>query len=601
MSNSRIGAAARRSLLAAGVLAASTLSGAASADTGSTHIVKVLTPVIEIESDGQNYTKPAIALTPIAVSANVALDAEISGRIKHFKVWLKFRSQTSTWADFPQHAHSESFALHERPKALNNDIYLSVPYGSHASYLVAYCNLQANALRHDGLSNAEIFSQDRPLEVGLLSALQYEMSGVNGRVDTSGVGGGWSALQKMTVVCRAKDPERTPEANEPTRNKPQVESASLLIIERDSLRGACSLELAGTIKTKQPNTEVKFRFESDDGQLSDIKTVTTGSVRTVQYDHEYPLSPGGTKTGKIRVRGVSENFASDWKDYEVDCGSPAQDVVTVLPPKAVAVEAHLTGQEIMHRDLACPDTAKIYGVMKGRGDVEGAATLFADGKLNKLEFYDIEDGETVVVQGEYKFDWTTTQMPQQNVKFGFRIANKAGDLVDQLEKTQNFTCRQIKTSGVAAGAAGGLATGQPKPLPAQRAPAAGRLALQAAPAFSIMAPKGTVRQGEIRLAGTQPGAVYTLRFLRRDGGGYTAVNTARLPGEMQGARASFPLAALSGGRAWRLQVCPAGAAHTSCRTSDFRIPAIGPRTGSAPSEPPQGTTVIIVPGALNQN
>ena len=171
----------RRGLLAATVAAGSLAAGPVAADTSSTHIVNVITPVIEIESDGQHYTKPAVALAQIAASANVALDAEISGRIKSFKVWLKFRGETSNWADFPEHGHSETFPLHERPKSLNNNIFLSIPYGSHASYLVAYCNLQANALRHGGMSNTEIFAQDRPLQVGLLSALEYEMSGVNGR------------------------------------------------------------------------------------------------------------------------------------------------------------------------------------------------------------------------------------------------------------------------------------------------------------------------------------------------------------------------------------------------------------------------------------
>ena len=722
----------RRSFAATTILAGCLAAGTALADEGSVDLVNVLSKTIEIESDGQHYTKPANPLLFIAADVHVALDAQVSGRIKSYKVWLKFRAETSDWLSFPQYGYSQSFPLGDRPKSLGKTVQVGVPSAAYGSHLVDYCEQQAADLRQGGLSDQAIFAQDRPLEVGLNPALQYDMNGIGGGYDASGLGGGWDVLKKMTVVCKASksNPQRLPTAdNGPTRKDPVLESLSLLVIEKGSLSGACSLQLAGTVKTKEPNTEAKFRFESDDGRKSDVKTVTTGSVATRQYAYDYPLSPGGTKTGKIRVVAVGENVASDWKDYEVNCGSSAQDVATLLPPKAIDVEIIPTGEEIVHRGYACPATAKIYGVLKGRGKSKGGAALFAGGKLNTLAQYDVQDDESVVIQGDYTFDWANTQSAQQNVKSVFRITNLSQDVVDEIENTQNFTCRKIETSPVAQGAAGGYAadvdlpksvglfvsplgqkripgyscpakarvhgavqsddtplTGSvglfvngslvkqlPVDLPAKtshnydtdyelawnastqteqtlnftlkfanqhgyvvktlekqesfacqtietsgvaqgggltngaaqpsqqaRPSAPGRLVL--GPTLVIQAPKGTVKQGVIQLSGAQPAATYTLRFFRKSGGSATQVTSAQLPKAMKGASASFPLDALTGGRSWRLEVCPQGQAGASCKTADFRIAAFGLKQQKPQQKPQQkqeGTPFVIVPGVLN--
>ncbi len=860
----------RRGIAAAATFAACLAAGTAMADQGSANLVNVLSKTIEIESDGQHYTKPANFLQFIAADVRVALDAEISGRIRSYEVWLKFRAENTDWVSLPQYGYAQTFPLGDRPKTLDKVISLGIPSASYGSHLVDYCEQQAADLRQGGMSDQAIFSQDRPLEVGLLPALKWDMSGANNSYNASGLGAGWPFLVKMTVVCKASksDPQRLPTAdNGPTRKDPVLESLSLLVIEKDSLRGACSLQLAGTVKTKKPNTEAKFRFESDDGHKSDVKTVTTGSVSTRQYSYDYPLSPGGTKIGKIRVVAVGENVASDWKDYEVNCGSPAQDVATLLPPKAISVEIIPTGEEIVHRGYACPATAKIYGVLKGRGKSKGGAALFAGGKLNTLAQYDVQDDESVVIQGDYTFDWANKQSVQQNVKSVFRLTNLSQDVVDEIENTQNFTCRKIETSPVAQGAAGNyaptgdrapslaltaealeekkvgayacpavlssyvqvnakdamavrviqtieqpqasgqqsqvieqdyaFADGEPKAfleqfnlnwqgvaavggnppkqtvkakvllskdhvvigqkeqvlqlscralppatpgasaavgggvaadvdlpksvglfvsplglkrIPGYSCPAKARVhgavqsddtpltgtvglfvngslvkqlpvdlpaktghnydtdyelawnastqteqtlnftlrfanqhgyvvktlekqesfacqkietsgigrpdglsngfdqpVQQARPAapgqlvlgstFAIQAPKGTVKQGVIKLSGGKMTAKYTLKFFRKAGGQLTQVSAAQLPNAMKGLNAKFPLAALTGGRNWRLEVCPQGQGAAACKTTDFRTPAFGTKPGKTPQQKPKAQ-VIIIPGAV---
>jgi hypothetical protein len=70
-------------------------------------------------------------------------------------------------------------------------------------------------------------------------------------------------------------------------------------------------------------------------------------------------------------------------------------------------------------------------------------------------------------------------------------------------------------------------------------------------------------------------ASYTLKFFRKKGGGLTQVTAAQLPKTMKGLNAKFPLAALTGGRNWRLEICPKGQGAGACKTTDFRIPLFG--------------------------
>jgi hypothetical protein len=480
---------------------------------------------------------------------------------------------------------------------------------------------------------------------------------------------------------------------------------------------------------------VKFRYRSDDGRESDLKTLVTGGNGAAAFSHDYPLPQGGNRSGKIRTVGENLVFSSDWADYEVACDAPAQDMATVLPPKAVRLHAYET-EETLHRGLLCPARVEIHGVLRGRGTATGGAELFAAGESKAQEIYAIEDGQTIIVKGNHALSWEPTQA-QQNVKFTMLVINKQGDLVDHMEATQNFVCREPEMLSDAQGAAGDFGsttpeapdlslslatTGQkiagsfscPATLTAsakvkandamdlliahhleqpsievgqnsqakeqtfsfvknqnetfpqnfelnwqglhaaagqplrqsvkmtvrlakdgfvvaeeqktvtvtcegsvaggglgvghktagadtqQSRPsgsAIGRLAKQQAQTFAVQAPMGLVRQGEIRLSGGAATAKYTLKFLRKNGGSYVAVNAAQLPKQMTGLAASFPLKALTGGHDWRLEVCPLGGAPTGCKTADFRLTRIGGAgAANAPApEQPQGT-VFIIPG-----
>jgi len=126
--------------------------------------------------------------------------------------------------------------------------------------------------------------------------------------------------------------------------------------------------------------------------------------------------------------------------------------------------------------------------------------------------------------------------------------------------------------------------------------ATGQLAV--GPALAIMAPKGTVRSGQIRLTGGPANATYELTFYRKVYSSYQAVNIAGLPKQMTGLTASIDLAALDGSRQWRLEVCPVSGGQGTCKTSDFRLPVVSAvKQKTAPAQP---TPFVIVPGVIPQ-
>ncbi|CAN0457469.1 unnamed protein product, partial [Laminaria digitata] len=250
------------------------------ADTGTINVLSVSPANIEIVSDGSKYIAPAIALVSLSATVNVALDADVSGKVKSWKAWLKAKAPGSFSVQFSDDGYSKSYPLGSRPKSVDTNVALSIPYGSLAPYATGQCNNLANSLRGQGLSESEIFGQDRVIVVGVSGALSYEMTGLSGvpvPPEVVPVPPGVQTGQSFNLVCKASNPTRLPSsgANNPTRNIPDVSQAFLSISEAGLLNGACNLTLSGVIVTKDANTQVKFRYKDDEGNQSSIKTVKT--------------------------------------------------------------------------------------------------------------------------------------------------------------------------------------------------------------------------------------------------------------------------------------------------------------------------------------
>ncbi|NIA69590.1 hypothetical protein HBA54_13395 [Pelagibius litoralis] len=459
-----------RALQAASIFSAAlamAAPGQALADYGSALVTELDLAVIEVASDGQGYTTVSGSSPAINGMMRLSLDAHKYGKVKSWAAWPSIQDMAIQKKQFPEFKYSESYSIGDRPKTVGRDLPFSIPLQAYKAYAKDACNQLASRLRSKhGKTDEEIFAVDREIPVVVRGELTWEMSGLANDDPPpapvpSGAGnpGGNSKVKPVTIVCQKTPlPQAPPTANDPV---PQVQSVNLVVDGQGTPVGECRLILSGIVTTNLPNTQVKFRFRDQDGKESGVKTVVTGPNAWVKYGHIQTLPSGDLNTGEVRVIGVSEEFSSDWKNYKVDCRSPA-----------VQLEVLATTEKVMHQGETCPASAKIYGVVKGRGDIAGAASLFADGKLKALKQYDLEDKETTVIEGDYDLDWQNAGASQQSVKFSMNVANNAGDLIGQLEVSETFECSQ----GVPDGLAGDI------PLPKT--------------VKLVVVPQGTVVQGD---------------------------------------------------------------------------------------------------------
>lgn len=438
------GAFARGLLPAAALsvaLGAALTSGPALADYGNAAVREVLPSTITVKSNGADYTN---------VQSGQGLLAEIkyyfntqgSGGVKSFSIWLRMRSEHGDWEQFRQNNFSRTFPIGKRDDQVFGDKKIYLPQSSYSSVVTSYCNEHAETLRHIGMTDEQIFSQDRSLEVAVDTALEYEMTsvpgGLHGGVEwVFGFGGpDWPTATKFTVNCEKSAP--------PPPAPPAITGAAVVVrgIDPANSQGKCRMRLNGTLISNVPNVDVTFRYVDDKGNQSDLKTVNTSDDRSVSFEHDYPLNRGQKRNAKIRIVGESLNFTSAWKDFDYECEDrPIDSLTTVLPPEVVHLEVGATAKKGVYRGHVCPAEAKIIGVFKGRGSASGTAVLTVNNVMQVERAFSIDDKESKAVDYVQSLSWAGIDGPlQQDIDVGLVLQNANGEPVDVLTKTQTVSC-----------------------------------------------------------------------------------------------------------------------------------------------------------------
>ena len=468
--------ARRRLPAAAALLAGLAAATPALADEGKATIIWLASPSIVVEGNGIAYNKMDPSSQNIDGKIRVELDAEVSGRVESWEAWPSLGA--GSWKAFKGTGISRSKSYNSpRPKTVNEEFFFSIPRVHYADTVIGACNAQAALLRNQGLDNGAIFSQDRPVKVEVAAQVSYEMTGLD-RINP--VPQEIEYPQEITVICKGIPPRvPAPVANDPTRTKPEVEQAVLSIHEEGSLQGACSINLSGVIETNLPNTQVKFRYHSDDGRKSDLKTVQTDLSGTVMFHHEYPLSSGGTKSGKIRMVGQQPDFTSAWQNYSVNCGSPAQGYASSDPtPPTLKLDVSAAKVEKMYKGFVCPAKVHAGGDIVSNDAMEGRAIhvvaqqgVFEPQQQVYEQKVDLMQSQHLVISTQPELRWSNVPVVggtlKQTLKFTFMVSrhNKA---VAKVEKTLVVSCRKPQPSGAGQGAPGGKTTGKPKPTHSQQ-------------------------------------------------------------------------------------------------------------------------------------
>ncbi len=436
----------RRVLLSAGAVALGmAVSGQALADVGSSFLTQLDQAVIEVDSDGENYTAVDSASPAITGRIGMSLNAEKFGRIKSWALWPSMQIEHSEKKQFPEYKYAKSYPLGDRPKRVDRDLPFSIPLQAYKTYAKDACNLMATRLRNfQGKTNEQIFATDRSLWVKLESEVTWKMSGIAN--ETPGLkevedGGPPNPLIKsVTVKCKKAPP--------PPIVPPTI-AAVLVVQGYDPVNAGakCQLKLEGSLVSSKPNVDVTYRYVDGKGKESDLKTLKIGKSKSGNFAHSYPLGPG-EKTGKIRIVGENLNFTSPWKNYSFECGAePTNDLQTLLPPQATLLEVGATATKVKYKGHICPVQAKMIGAFKGRGTFSGRAVLRANLQAQKIKPFSIKDGDIKYVDEEYDLQWKTVQGPLlKTVKFELILLNATGGEVDRLTRTETFACEKLNNA-----------------------------------------------------------------------------------------------------------------------------------------------------------
>ncbi len=436
----------RRGLLSAGAFALGVLvSAPALADSGGARITELDQAIIEVASDGENYTHALSSSPAIKGRMAMSLNTHKYGRIIEWAYWPSIKAMAETGNGMPKEqfqelGYSKSYPLGDRPKKVSRDLPFSIPWQKYAPYAKEACNTLASELRSfQGMSNAEIFAVDRMLSVKVDAEITWKMSGSAienpPRQQVTGPGVVNPLIKEVTIKCKKIPPV------------PPVVSAALVVQGYDPINagGKCQMKLEGSLVSNKANVDVTFRYVDGKGKESDLKSLSIGNSMSADFAHSYPLSPGH-KTGKIRIVGENLNFTSSWKNYDFECSDePTNDLLTLLPPEAKQLEVGATATEFQYRGHICPLQAKMIGVYVGRGPSSGRAILTANGQVQEMRPYSIEDGEVKFIGEEFDLPWKEIKGAlTQDVKFEFILYNAEGYEVDRLTKTSEFNCRELE-------------------------------------------------------------------------------------------------------------------------------------------------------------
>src|SRR3546814_7367605 len=99
------------------------------------------------------------------------------------------------------HSHSESYGL-PRPKTVMTASGFNMPKADYAGFMVSACNFHADRLRQQGLSNSQIFGQDRSYKIAVWGGLEYEMSGLHNVIPVPTEVQSWNSYPQVTLTCQ---------------------------------------------------------------------------------------------------------------------------------------------------------------------------------------------------------------------------------------------------------------------------------------------------------------------------------------------------------------------------------------------------------------
>ncbi|GAB4357905.1 MAG: hypothetical protein Kow00114_09740 [Kiloniellaceae bacterium] len=478
----------KASLAVAALLsAAALLPLPALADDASAEITNLVTKQVFVNSNGSSYTSVA-GLATLTADARIQVDAEFSGRVKSWRLWLGLSDGEGDHVSFKSQGVGKSYGTFERPRRVDRTERITVLAVVWQDFVEARCNELADGLRAQGMEDSAIFAQDRTLELGVTVHLNADITGIGQHF----VGAKpWEEIPKVQVTCKKWAGASIPQAGSGYAVTPsKVVNKGLSIYEQYGIGGLCRIRLDGWITTDEKNTTVTFRYRNQAGKLSQLWTVNTGDSKTATFSHWYDIqNTEWAETGFVRMIGVSHDFKSDWAEYTMECVEGGPDGLVANDPPKLTFDIVPQGKVMVHGHI-CPERLKLVGVMKGRGNFSGYAMFIAKRGptyVSPLQEYEITHGQTLLVGADYTITWSGAQPPSGNQPlrsdhlFDFSVTNSDNKIIASLPRGYVVVCTRPKVNSAVQPAPGGLTVEPRQPAAGASAPGTLRLLPQAVP------------------------------------------------------------------------------------------------------------------------
>lgn len=313
-------------------------AGAAQADNVHFDLLSISPDPIVVVSNGQNYTQLQ-GNTPVIIETRAFLDVEVTGSIVSW--WVQPSIQTGVgiatdvggmWFS----RHTESYPYGNRPDKVNKIIDLSVAASTLEDAAVSMCETIASGLRFNGMSNAQIFGQDRQahFKVGLAHDQNLNVPGSN-QIVIEG-----QPPVELGVICKAFAPPSLPGSNGGIASSLLIESAAISLMELPTKTGKCQVRTSLTVQSNKANTQINYRYVHSGGAISQTYGAITDQNGDFNVLRVWDIPKvQGTETGWFKVEGVSANFATNQAAYEMECqstlgidsgssGTPGRDIIS---------------------------------------------------------------------------------------------------------------------------------------------------------------------------------------------------------------------------------------------------------------------------------
>lgn len=420
--------------------------GASSTSTASSLRTEAVSPLpnLTVPSNGVTYSNDA-GITSDTFHFKVFADAGFFRKIKDLKYRAGANVGFTGGVSINVGLHSDSLFIplfKKRKDSLNGHLSMN------SAALATACNVHAGKLRDEGLTNTQIFGQDRILTVHI--GVQSEMDVVASSFEYADL-----ATFELDLLC--KQWGGVQDQGQATQLNPQhgVHNAELALVEESNIAGLCRVKLNSTIETTEPLTEVRFRYQHDDGQQSDIKTITTSDSGLALVTHTISIPNGPEQeTGTMRIVGVSPSFTSNTVAYSMNCSGSGTALQLSLAPTAL-----LQGTPIglvQRPGQTCPTHLNLQGAISGHGSGTTTGTAYFQGPQveSPIKAFNVSSGQSVYVNHLVPLTWSSEPLltnPQaglpplmsQSVAVGFNVLGENDIEIAQVpQRTFQIACNQ---------------------------------------------------------------------------------------------------------------------------------------------------------------